>query len=351
MREYENSYNFPPMPPAPFEEMPPQPSGITRPEFLWKGSLALAGTLYGLGKTNAIVDKVVEQDRWPDDPRGLQIETLRYDKVPGSRTEGCLAGPGFGGNNGLVIARFLQQHADLSSVTPIASVIYPNQGYENSEVAELMEEYVQVNELQSLSLIGLSMGGPQLLRGARDLSVPLRRINLITAPENIGNARDGIYARLVAELGLGHTLGEKYVANVVDDIRYNGLQDDTPKGIIDVFKKAYAQTMSGASPRLLGKQLHNLNGFNFIDDWKSYKHVIIPGFTEVLFCSPNDLSSDKTVNNTEALRDWTKFFSLFGIKVAHQGVSEPGHAQVGSSILASGAWFRKTNPHNQQLSK
>ena len=340
MSEHTNFDTYPPMPP-PTEVMPGTEQNIqthignlTRSQFLVYGGLALFGTaLTGVKFANEVM-----MEAWPYDPKGLQLDVLPYEHTPESRYEGFVCAAGFGGMHGDLIGPTLQKYGKIQPYTPVSSFVYPNQGFELNEVSSKIRRYVRNEEVRSLSLLGISMGGPTLLAASRDVGVPLRRIILGCSPERIRDAEEGELGAIIARLNWDNQPLEKFIGTYLNDIRDEGWSKFDEKGIVNTLKRVYQQTERGASPKLLGKQLQILANFDFMSDWKSYQDIIIPGFTEVLFCAPKDLLSDNTVNDSQAYLHWQEFFAQFGVDMHYRGVPEPGHALIKPIILASGPW-------------
>jgi len=326
------------------------------------------------------VDKAMDKE-WPDNKPSFTV----IGEMPEHPKDLAIFLPGFGDTQGEHEAEFVRSVGEVDPKLPMGYLNYSNEGATIEQLAEAIRSKVDVQKLESLTLVCRSLGGPYAINLAAELGVPVRNIVFMSSPFDIS---DGDFASIGADLaGLPNMrltdTSIKYVMNVWDDAKQAG--NDNPFDVLrdqllTLFEafggtartapsikrtlqamdqlgidsaRAWTSVMLGASPIALQQELRTWKQEGLSTDprdisssmLRKYRHVFIPGYTHVLYTSTDHPSTDETVVVlTSAHHIWQFFHCVVGLHpgdIDVEGLPYNGHADVWATMPRIRPWIER----------
>lgn len=254
--------------------------------------------------------------------------TFLNGEVPKNPKQIALFLPGFGDIHSEHESEQLARGGQLPPELPIAYFSESLGDATIEEKADLVRATVNVDELESIVLIGRSMGGEDAWALAAELGVPVSKIIMFSSPFSL---KDGDYG------DLGNAL--KYAPNdrelgFVTKIIYSWLQAKDKNGYGDVFGNAtyaWENALAGDDPLVMEKRAKTslkirLKSRAMI---KKLEKVIYPGYTKVYFTESQDPGTDHTVHDRASEEEYKEECQkLGGVEFFRIKAPYEGHANV-----------------------
>ncbi len=320
----EGLYKYPPMPPVPAEDFPveEEPRGVSRRGFLRAGAIG-AASLYAGNTVLARLLDIAESKQWPgNEPSFSFINGETYH----GQTELGIFLPGFGDMDGKAEAELWSKTSQLPKTMLTGCMDYSNEGTDIETMVQLVRNQVDMERIQSVSIFGRSIGGLYSLPFAAELGVPVRSLVLCSSPSSLSNGDFGNFGRLVAGLPQNQELatGGKFLVNTWRSLTGNGYR------LRKASQEGWAETMSGANPLALQRELKTANGIDIWDPQLTERlgTVFIPGFSKVVYAATNNPSTDQTVIVVASGTEFQRRFETLGVTFDLRGLEYDGHANV-----------------------
>jgi pimeloyl-ACP methyl ester carboxylesterase len=290
--------------------------------------------------TLAGIDSVAGAAMWHNDTpviTTIEKQSVRQasDKALHNNHDAMLVFGGFGVSNGRAKRIGAEIEGILPDLEKVAVVNYADKGIDLDKIVKTTEEYLEVNDIDTIDIYGHSMGGMIGMEVAAELkekdNIAVRSIILDCTPANKRNVRgsDRGGTTLLKETD---ELGLHFGPAARVGMQATRILAKDPKAIFksDTFPKAFRQANNSASNEVMQDQARIVDTFNVTD----YKDIFPASSTEIIQIHPYNNDADHTIDDSQAYHDWQAGLARPISRIALKG---SGHA----SILSNAALYEK----------
>jgi|GEM_PF-1935404 len=292
--------------------------------------------------------------------------------------------PGFNDTHAAAEAQAVKDQGQLPADVSVGYLDYSNQGATITELAEAIRSQVNLEQLESLTLVCRSMGGPFALGVAKELGIPVKNIIFSASPYEVSDGDYGEAGLAIAKLPSNRALATSTKAAVswwraATKHAYSNPFHDFGRSFIDLFRlsdtplatmEAAAQdftqgfsdlqtsfdqaahdTFSNGSPWADGAELRTWDSEQLPTNIHSlsrqeraaYQKAFVPGYTKVLYTATNRPSTDSTVMVRRSAEHFRQFFvDMLGLPeddFAAIGIPYDGHANIQATMTHIQPWL------------
>ena len=295
--------------------------------------------------------------------------------------------PGFGDMHSEKEARMVKKDGQVEASVSVGYLDYSNQGASIKEQADAIREKVNLDEVESLTLVCRSMGGPFALGVAKELGVPIKNIIFCASPYEVSDGDYGEAGVAVAKLPPNRAIStvakdsisfwrratqtkgknpfRDFARSFVDLFHTSQGHLDIAENVVDAahdFKKglddlgealglAVHDTFSGANPEAARNELRTWDSEHLPTEAKNldsrektaYQKVFVPGYTNVLYTATDHPSTDQTVMVRRSAQHFQEFFvDMLGFDPGDfetKNIPYDGHANIEVTMQHLQPWI------------